>query len=164
MQEIILENLVKWFSNLDFSLSKQNDKLSFTCKELNIEVKNLPREEFITEVTEKGIDGVEKLFNLKVLGINLRELFGIKKEEPKQKPEKPEMKPEKPSAKQEVNEDWIREELEKAFRNGEMNRKRSTIDDLYRDWQRQRQDFPDYRLDFKDVPKFPWNQVICFVE
>ncbi len=153
MQEIILENLVKWFSNLDFNLSKQNDKLSFTCKELNIEVKNLPREEFITEVTEKGIDGVEKLFNLKVLGINLRELFGIKKEEPKQKTEKPE-KQEKPNAKQEINEDWIKEELEKAFRNGKLNKSKPIIDDYFR----------DYTQNFKDFPKFPWNQVICLVE
>lgn len=160
MQEIILENLVKWFSNLDFSLSKQNDKLSLTCKELNIEVKNLPREEFINEVTEKGIDGVEKLFNLKVLGIDLREMFGIKKEETKEETKKPE----KPSAKQEINEDWIREELEKAFRNGEMNKSRPTIDDYFRDWQRNRFDFPDYTQNFKDFPKFPWNQVICFVE
>lgn len=160
MQEIILENLVKWFSNLDFSLSKQNDKLSFTCKELNIEVKNLPKEEFITEVLEKGIDGVEKFFNLKVLGIDLRELFGIKpKTNSKQEVKQPET-----STKTEKSpkdwENWIKEELEKAFKQGDLEKIKDPMQDLFENWRKNKSNFPDYRLNWMDS-RFPWNQVIC---
>ena len=130
MQEIILENLAKWFSNLDFSLNKQDDKFSLICKELNIKVENLSREEFISAVTEQGITGVEKLFNLKALGIDLRELFGIQKQpKPSAKPKQTEKTP------KEVTEDWIRSEVQKAFLNGEMNKSKSRkIEDLFEQW------------------------------
>jgi len=160
MQEIILENLVKWVQTLDFSLSKQNDKLSFTCKELNIEVKNLPREEFITEVLEKGIDGVEKLFNLKVLGIDLRELFGIKKPETKKEEVKSKEEPKEPVSNFEK---WIKEELEKAHKNGEFGKVRdpaTKIQYLQEFWRNQKHLFPDYTQEY---PRFPWNEVICLV-
>ena len=160
MEEILTELAKKWFSSLDFTLSRKGENYTFVCEKLNIKINSISQEEFFATVTNEILLKIENF--LKSFGFGQETKQETKKEEPK--PEKTEMKPEKPSAKQEINEDWIREELKKAFRNGEMNRKRSTIDDLYRDWQRQRQDFPDYRLDFKDVPKFPWNQVICFVE
>lgn len=153
MQEIILENLFKWVQTLDFSFSRKGENYIFICEELNININAISQEEFYAAFTNQLLLGVEKLFNLKVLGINLKELFGLKKEEPKQKTEKQE-KQEKPSAKQEINEDWIKEELEKAFRNGKLNKSKPIIDDYFR----------DYTQNFKDFPKFPWNQVICLVE
>jgi hypothetical protein len=156
MQEMILENLVKWFSNLDFSLTKQNNKLSLTCKELDIKIENLSREEFIATVIEQGITGVEKLFNLKVLGIDLRELFGVKKQK---------VKKEEAKAKEPVSnfEKWIKEELEKAHKNGEFGKVKDPVknmQDLLEYWKTQKYYFPDYRLEF---PKFPWNEIICLV-
>lgn len=164
MQEIILENLVKWFSNLNFSLNKQDNKLSLTCKELNIKIENLPREEFISEVTEQGINGVEKLFNLKVLGIDLRELFGIKPKTNSKQEVKQENKQSETSAKTEKSpkdwENWIKEELEKAFKQGDLEKIKDPTQDLFENWRKNKSDFPDYRLNWMDS-RFPWNQVIC---
>ena len=169
MQEIIIERLIQslaqWFSNLDFTLSKQNDKLSLTCKELNIKIENLPREEFITAVIEKGTDGLEKLFNLKALGIDLKDFFGVKKQEPKV--EKPEPKKEEPkprlSAKPENIEDWIEKELKKAFERGDLGNKKNSIEELFEVYKNQPVQPYDPFNPFRDWPKrFPWNDVICF--
>ena len=155
MQETILTTLSKWFSNLDFSLTKQNNKLSLICKKLNIKIENLPKEEFIATAIEQGITGVEKLFNSKVLGIDLRELFGVKKKEVKKEESK----------KEPVSnfEKWIKEELEKAHKNGEFGKvtdPAKNMQDLLEYWKTQKYYFPDYRLEF---PKFPWNEIICLV-
>ena len=158
MQEIIIERLIQslaqWFSNLDFTLSKQNDKLSLTCKELNIKIENLPREEFITAVIEKGTDGLEKLFNLKALGIDLKDFFGVKKQE---KPEP------KPSAKSENIEDLIRQELKKAFERGDLGNKKNSLEELFEVYKNQPVQPYDPFNPFQNWPKrFPWNDVICF--
>ena len=158
MQEIIIERLMQslaqWFSNLDFTLSKQNDKLSLICKELNIKIENLPREEFITAVIEKGTDGLEKLFNLKALGIDLKDFFGVKKQE---KPEP------KPSAKSENIEDLIRQELKKAFERGDLGNKKNSLEELFEVYKNQPVQPYDPFNPFQNWPKrFPWNDVICF--
>lgn len=162
MQEIILENLVKWFSNLNFSLNKQDNKLSLTCKELNIKIENLSREEFITEVTEQGINGVEKLFNLKVLGIDLRELFGIKKVK---KEEENTEKKAKPSAKTEEKpqdlENWIKQELNRAFEEGKLTDKNRIFRKLDKNYEFFRIPRESHSPVFTDFPKFYWDNVIC---
>lgn len=145
MQEIILENLAKWFSDLDFTLTKKNDKFSLICEELNIKIENLSREEFIKAVTEQGINGVEKLFNLKVLGIDLRELLGLKKETPKQPKREEQEKPKN-------QEDWIREEVKKAFERG----------DLCKINEPKISKFDTEPYTVKEFPRFPWNDIICF--
>lgn len=163
MQEIIIERLIQslaqWFSNLDFTLSKQNDKLSLICKELNIKIENLPREEFITAVIEKGTDGLEKLFNLKALGIDLKDFFGVKKQEKTEQP--------KPSAKEQEKpfdvENWIREELKKEFQHEKLV-PRENSHEHFQKIIREQQTPINPLNPFQNWPNpFPWNQVICLV-
>ncbi len=162
MQEIILENLFKWVQTLDFSFSRKGENYIFICEELNININAISQEEFYAAFTNQLLLGIEKLFNLKVLGIDLKELFGIKKEETKK--EKVKSKEAKPSAKTEEKpqdlENWIKQELNRAFENGELDKQPTKTQYLQEFWRNQKHLFPDYTQEY---PRFPWNEVICLV-
>lgn len=160
MQEIILENLVKWVQTLDFSLSRKGENYVFVCEKLNININAISREEFYVAFTTQLLLKIEKLFNLKVLGIDLKELFGIKKPEPKKEESKEEVK--KPKEPISNFEKWIKEELEKAHKNGEFGKVRDPVtnmQDLLEYWKTLQYDL----YDSKYFPRFPWNEVICLV-
>lgn len=165
MQETILTTLSKWIQSLDFQFSRKGENYIFICKELGINVNSISQDEFFVAMTNELLLKVEKFLRLESLGSDiLRDLFGIKKKEEKQP--KPSAKPEKPSktekTPEEVTEDWIRSEIQKAFLNGEMNKsKPRNIEDLFEQWKNQKQFFPDYTLQSPNRPLRPF-EIICF--
>lgn len=167
MQEILIETIVKWFTTLDFQLSRKGENYIFICEKLGIHINTISQDEFFTALTTQLLLKIEDIFNLKSWNsnIDLCSLFGIKKLEEVRKPEtekkpenkKPEKKPE-PSAKSEKEpeniEDWIQKELKKAFERGDLSKiKEPDLEPFVNPYIK------------KEFPRFPrWNEVICFVE
>lgn len=161
MQETILTVLSKWIQSLDFQFSRKGENYVFICEELGINVNSISQDEFFAAMINELLLKVEKFLRLESLGSDiLRDLFGIKKKEEKQP--KPSVKPKQTEkTSEQVTEDWIRKELEKAFLNGEMNKSKSRkIEDLFEQWKNQKQFFPDL-IQQPYTPLRPF-EIICF--